>query len=208
MDAHRRKRLGRVLARVARHRERLGLRARLRPVGNPDLQLDQDRGSNETKPINCLTWFRAYAFCIWDGGFLPSEVEWEYAASGGQERLYPWSSPPADATVDPGHASYDCLGDGVAGCSLADIVDVGTKSAGAARWGQVDMGGNLWELVMDWYAPSYAACSDCAQLTSATNRVIRGGVYNDKASSLRAANRHTHAPAVRGANVGVRCARP
>jgi formylglycine-generating enzyme required for sulfatase activity len=164
-------------------------------------------GANERRPINCVTWFRAVAFCIWDGGFLPTEAEWEYAASGGEERVYPWSSPPADATVDPTRASYGCLGDGVAGCSLADIVEVGSKAAGNGRWGHADLAGNLWELVLDWYAPSYAACSDCAQLAPATNRVIRGGTYNDQHWGARAANRHNHSPTVRGANVGVRCAR-
>ena len=54
-------------------------------------------GSNENLPINCTTWWEAYAFCIWDGGFLPSEAEWEYAAAGGGLQLeYPWGS------TDPG----------------------------------------------------------------------------------------------------------
>jgi formylglycine-generating enzyme required for sulfatase activity len=56
-------------------------------------------GQNENLPINCVTWHEAYAFCIWDGGFLPSGTEWEYAAVGGsQQRYYPWGSlvlPPA-----------------------------------------------------------------------------------------------------------------
>jgi hypothetical protein len=39
-------------------------------------------GSHENLPINCENWYEAYAFCIWDGGFLPSEAEWEYAAAG------------------------------------------------------------------------------------------------------------------------------
>jgi formylglycine-generating enzyme required for sulfatase activity len=37
-------------------------------------------GSQENLPITCINWYEAYAFCIWDGGFLPSEAEWEYAA--------------------------------------------------------------------------------------------------------------------------------
>ncbi len=50
-------------------------------------------GSNEALPINCVVWAEASAFCIWDGGFLPSNSEGEFAEAGGTElRLYPWGS--------------------------------------------------------------------------------------------------------------------
>ena len=42
-------------------------------------------GDNEARPINCITWWEALAFCIWDGGFLPSAAEWNYAAAGGSD---------------------------------------------------------------------------------------------------------------------------
>jgi sulfatase modifying factor 1 len=63
--------------------------------------------TQENLPMVCVNWYEAYAFCIWDGGFLPSEAEWEYAAAGGSEqRKYPWGS------TDPGLASryaiYNC----------------------------------------------------------------------------------------------------
>src|SRR5208337_5313332 len=50
-------------------------------------------GTQENLPVGCVTWYEAYAFCIWDGGFLPSGAEWEYAAAGvSQQREYPWGS--------------------------------------------------------------------------------------------------------------------
>ena len=42
-------------------------------------------GANEKRPQNCLSFYDLHAFCIWDGGFLPSEAEWEYAAAGGSD---------------------------------------------------------------------------------------------------------------------------
>ena len=86
--------------------------------------------TNENRPINCVTWYEAMAFCIWDGGYLPTDLEWNYTASGGdQQRAYPWSSPAGELMIDSSYASYsdgtDCVGDGAAGCALTDLLPVG-----------------------------------------------------------------------------------
>jgi formylglycine-generating enzyme required for sulfatase activity len=66
-------------------------------------------GANEHKPINNVSWMVAFAFCAADGGRLPTNAEWNYAAAGGSEqRIYPWSSPPASTTIAPANAAYLC----------------------------------------------------------------------------------------------------
>src|SRR6185503_5212427 len=103
--------------------------------------------------MNCVSWFEAFAFCAWDGGRLPTETEWNYAAAGGNEqRVYPWG-----ANIDLTKASYDCAGDGsgtgTPNCMFSDMLPVGSRSPqGDGKWGQADLAGNVWEWTLDWGA--------------------------------------------------------
>jgi formylglycine-generating enzyme required for sulfatase activity len=167
-------------------------------------------GSNEKRPQNCLSWYDLHAFCIWDGGFLPSEAEWEYAAAGGsEERAYPWGAavPGANASL----ATYGCFfnGTGPGSCSgVANIAPVGTVSAGASKAGQLDLAGSVWEWSLDWFQNSFVAqCSNCTNLTASSTRMIRGGSFFVNASYLPAAFRGHYTPAFRGYDLGGRCAR-
>ena len=169
--------------------------------------------ANEHRPMICITWYEAMAFCAWDGGYLPTETEWNYAASGGdQQRAYPWSNPAGSLTpLDSAHASYydgtNCVGDGMAGCAATDMVAVGTKPAGDGRWFQSDLAGNVFEWTLDWYASYVNPCMDCANLVEASYRVVRGGSFVNGATDLRGSYRYDFTPTNRNYNIGVRCAR-
>jgi formylglycine-generating enzyme required for sulfatase activity len=168
-------------------------------------------GANEHLPITCVMWYEAMAFCAWDGGWLPTEAEWNYAAAGGDEqRHYPWSSPATDTTIDGTYAVYDCMGDGSASedCSFNDILSVGSRSPkGDGLWAQADLGGNMWEWNLDWWATYVNPCNDCANLASASYRVFRGGSWFIDPYNLRAAGRLRGKPTVRVCYLGFRCAR-
>ncbi len=158
-------------------------------------------GVNEERPIVCETWFEAAAFCIWDGGFLPSEAEWNYAASGGDEqRVYPWSKdPPTSTTVDCGHANY-------AGCA-GTVIKVGSAPQGDGRWSHADLSGNAWEWNADWYQVYPTPCVDCGSFTQTSSRAIRGGSYGSAMSNVVASMRNYAAPVYHQHSVGFRCAR-
>lgn len=164
----------------------------------------------ETLPINCVNWYTAYAFCIWDGGFLPSEAESEYAATGGgEQREYPWG---AD---DPGtsnlYAVYGCYYPSGSGTcfGVTSIAPVGTPTLGAGLWGQLDLVGSLWEWNLDWYAPTFVdPCTDCANLTTATQRSKRGSDFNTPTIDLRSTLRGEDPPNdLQAYAYGIRCAR-
>jgi formylglycine-generating enzyme required for sulfatase activity len=171
-------------------------------------------GGHENLPINCVNWWESYAFCIWDGGFLPSEAEWEYAAVGGsQEREYPWGST-APGTTCPGtgcsYAIYGCYyPSGSGSCTgVSNVAPVGTTTTGAGVWGQLDLSGNVSEWDLDWYNSTYAdPCTDCADLTAESSRALRGGAFNGTTSDLLPPPRDTTPPTVRSAYIGLRCAR-
>lgn len=158
--------------------------------------------ANESKPINCLDWYTAFAFCAWDGGRLATEAEWNYAASGGDEqRYYPWSSPPSSKIVDDTYTAY-------CGGTCKSLQNVGSKSPrGDGRWGQSDLGGNAWEWTLDANSPTFPMpCHDCAVIEGGPLRNFRSGAFDDIALTLRSATRHVYHPDYHGI-IGVRCAR-
>jgi formylglycine-generating enzyme required for sulfatase activity len=192
-----------------------GLLATTRTAWNTRLACDPTQetwtpsvGANDNKAINCATWHEAYAFCIWDGGFLPSEAEWNYAAAGGGgktgQRVFAWSSPPTNSTLDCTHANYY-------GCPANGVNDVGSESpVGDGAFGQTDLTGNVWEWNVDKFANYVTPCANCANFdASASNRVYRGGGFMDATPTLDlvVSYRFGFPPADRINDIGFRCAR-
>jgi formylglycine-generating enzyme required for sulfatase activity len=165
--------------------------------------------SSTMRPQTCATWYEAYAFCIWDGGFLPSEAELNYAAAGGAaQRPYPWGDtvPSADASL----AVYGCYYNGGGTCSgVMNIASAGSVSAGDGMYGQADLAGNVWEWALDGYSPSYssASCDDCIDSLPSQYRVRRGGSFRYSGESLASSYRGRDAPMNRRLDGGFRCAR-
>lgn len=94
-------------------------------------------------PVRFVTWHDAHAYATWAGRRLPTEAQWEKAARGEKQRVYPWG-----LTWQPGLARTDLS-------PSAGPTQVGSFPKGAGPYGCLDMAGNVWEWVGDWYDRYY-----------------------------------------------------
>lgn len=150
---------------------------------NSDNRLDYF-GTVEFKdyPVVHVTWYDANAYCQWAERRLPTEAEWERSARGDDMRTFAWGDEPPNAMNSN---SLNIVG---------DTSRVGSYADGASLFGALDMTGNVWEWVADYYRQSYYAESPSENPTGPTDspslmRVIRGGSFQDDLLVLRLANR-------------------
>jgi formylglycine-generating enzyme required for sulfatase activity len=160
-----------------------------------------DPGPNESEPIVCVDWFEAYAFCIWDGGFLPSYTEWNYAFVGGKEqRQYPWG----DGPLDLAHAQYCPSG----GSCPTSLINVGSKPPGNGRYGHADLAGNVYEWMLDSRSMANS-CTDCVGLDPMGLEALTvGGGWDADGTALMADFIGYDSTDHRDYGDGFRCARP
>ena len=174
-------------------------------------------------PVVEVSWYGAEAYCEWAGGRLPTEAEWEYAARGPQGFLFSWGD------------EFDCLAGnlddetevtayvvpGGVGCDGYErTAPVGQFPAGESWCGALDMIGNVWEWVADWYDTGYYSASplrnpqgpdsgparELSDGRTGPVKLQRGGSWYTKSYFSHTARRGWHLPFESAASVGFRCA--
>jgi formylglycine-generating enzyme required for sulfatase activity len=177
------------------------------PVYYTDAGLTQVYMAGEVTP---------YANWAANGYRLPTEAEWEKAARGGLSgQRFPWGNIITENlanyhgnttgySYDLGPNGYNAIGS-IGGTSPATS-PVGSFAANL--YGLYDMAGNVFEWCWDWYGTPYAGGSDPRGPVSGSDRVLRGGDWDDYASSSRCANRYGGVvPSVAYYDIGFRCVR-
>ena len=184
------------------------------PETGPDVpECNWDEPGREQHPVNCLIRPQALEYCAFRDRRLPTEAEWEYAARGQTERLFPWGD--ASPSCDLANTSVPSPCE-----DPARTLPVGSKPDGVSAFGVHDMGGNVREMLSDWYQSEYYAMSPQADPQGPTSGepdplfveypqvVTRGGHFMEEEEAwLRASDRVPFLEETSGFTLGFRCAK-
>jgi formylglycine-generating enzyme required for sulfatase activity len=148
-------------------------------------------------PVMDVNWYESQDYCAWRGGRLPTEAEWEKAARGTDERIFPWGNEPVT-------------------CELARFgecgwftVPIGQHPDGVSPYGVHDMAGNAWEWTQDWYDQDYYTSSPAENPTGPEEdtgwKSTRGGAWFYQGGLMTSVWRNHAPPSVAYSYLGFRC---
>ena len=155
-------------------------------------------------PVTFITWSAAQSYCIWRGGRLPTEAEWEYVARAGDEREFPWG----DDRPSPDRANYSASDNGK---------PIAVGSYPPNDFGVYDLAGNVWEFLLDEWVTEHAVAGshnpvaggaqiDLNQIDMDSRRAVRGASFGGSVVNLRTRWRDSHVVSNTTEFVGFRCA--
>lgn len=162
-------------------------------------------------PVIYVDWDMAGTYCGWVDRRLPTEAEWEKAARGPDGNIYPWGNTFDGTLVNFCDTNCPFSANKSFNDGYVEISPVGNYPSGKSVYGALDMAGNVWEWVNDWYSDTYYAGSPKSNPLgpdSGQYRVLRGGSWYDLVNSSRSTNRLRNYPpgTVDLIGVGFRCA--
>ena len=172
-------------------------------------------------PVIEVSWYGASAYCRWVSGKagktyrLPTEAEWEKAARGTKQDMYPWGN-----DIDSSYANYQNSADPFETGNYPFTTTVGFYNGStynkflthdnSSFYGVYDMAGNVWEWCSDWFGSSYysdSAYKNPKGPSSGSKRIIRGGGWDVNPRFLQSASRMSSNPYNRISSIGFRCVR-
>ncbi len=149
-----------------------------------------------TQPVVGVTWADANAYAAWAGKRLPTEAQWEFAARGKENRLYPWGTLEPDNTL----------------CNFGDFLNmpsiVTMHESGATPEGILDLAGNVYEWTLDPFVPYDTTKKGAPADSNSPRRTVRGGSWHSPADDLRCAHRRGLFCETESNLVGFRCVLP
>jgi formylglycine-generating enzyme required for sulfatase activity/uncharacterized caspase-like protein len=154
-------------------------------------------------PVVNVSWEDARVYCEWrgEGTRLPTEAEWEKAATWDPDqsgmRIFPWGESFSCSFANYWGRDNGCVG---------DTTKVGNYPWGISFYGLLDMAGNVWEWVADWY-DAYPGSKVSNDSYGKDYRVLRGGSWREGIDNIRSANRNKAIPSLANNSIGFRCAR-